>query len=230
MIINVGHYRTGTTTLTYLFDQNGYRTWGTFPDNLSNKEKALLLLDPSKVIRNLVPSVEDLANRLKEYDFAADGFFPWIIFLPAEDLEKLVALTHAKLVATTRSVDAVVKSELHHWIRHNLEEQFRSGCKELGLSPDAYNLAALLRERFLRHEQKLREFPEIVKLPLEHANSWLLRLSTLIKLSPGTKVEKMNSNPPLPLEAILLTYRLGVDANKKVFTMLDRLEDDPLMR
>ena len=144
-----------------------------------------------------------------------------------------------KFVASIRDVNSTTRSELQHWVYHDLE-------RKAGLTDsERANLEALLRKRAEDHERAIQFLcgtGMLTLLPLSNdlASQWCKPLASLIDSEKdwinALKITgRQNANPPLPIEGILLTLRLGrkEKANSAIASvekLLDELEEDSLCR
>jgi GT2 family glycosyltransferase len=138
-------------------------------------------------------------------------------------------------------MESNIQSELHHWVRRDLERRVGLTKKE------SDDLEAALCRRWTAHTKALvkrSSFLNITKLPLsDFETSWAASLSRTpvpfkhdIWQKALQEVVCANSSPPLPIEAILLTLRVGSGTQQaravqtKVETLLDSVETDHLCR
>lgn len=232
-ILNVGLYRTGSCTLANAADKVGFKVFRTFP-TLSSETLKLMLLDPSVAVQTwwLQEGKDALRDWLTGgYNFICDG---WIALLPfLSDHELLALLSFAEehgvrivFVATQRDKQALVQSELQHWVVCDLERRVNLSMRE------RCNLSEALGLRWENHQRAVRRIKYGVGiLPLSEVESWA---STLEKCSKGMNLSYLkwkdalaraglrNKNPELPVQGILLTVRLGSNA-KHVANDVQRL-------
>ncbi|CAJ1950826.1 unnamed protein product [Cylindrotheca closterium] len=244
-VVNVGHYRSGSTTLAGAATLLGLNVYRKFPD-LTQEQYQDILHDPEKAVTKYfsTPDAMDfLLGIIKEHDLVCDGWFAllahaphWLLKLEKEANQNGI---HLKFVASVRDPSATIQSELQHWVRHGLEAK-------AGLShEDREKLPLSLKIRTDKHLesiQKLKEQGKVTILPLEEADSiWPKELTKVSKLSEERWAEafktvgKKNANPPLPIEGILLTMRIGNTPQsdtmiRSVERLLDELEQDSLCR
>lgn len=172
----------------------------------------------------------------------------WVALLPflkrsaleEIELQARKASIQIKFVSTSRSVDETVKSELQHWVIHDLERQSKLSFDERCRLEDELRIRAVQHQRHVRHLCSL----ELVKLlPLSHRiqDTWPDILSTITNSSALrwsealTDVGVCNSNPSLPIAGFLVTMRLQrndrtEEATSSVKRLLDAIEKDQLCR
>jgi glycosyltransferase involved in cell wall biosynthesis len=256
-IVNLGLYRTGTTTLGKAFRSLGFKVYREWPV-LSEEQIKCFLTDPKGIVqewwvdRGGSHFVLELINT---HHLVCDGWFPLLVFLPPAEFERLRQLalkagTCLRFVVTTRETGAIVSSELHHWIRHVLE-------KEAGLADkDRTNLEETLRARSILHANAVATLTKyysdssdelrnlVNKLPLSQIDKWPKTLanlplegfhtsSNLSRVEESIKdalcaVGVQNGNPKLPVEGILVTLKLSDARGLEI--MLSSIEQDPLCR
>lgn len=248
-IVNVGHFRSGTTTLAAAAKELGLKAYRKFPD-LTPQEMKQLLHDPVAAVEDWFAKPCDGASNIiglaEKYDVICDG---WVALLPLLSLDKLQNLKHKakdrgihlSLVASTRDIGTTVQSELQHWVINDLERRSGLDARERGL------LEQDLAKRARTHRGRIDHLSQqgILKvLPLESKinEAWSKQLSNESQFSSKEwsdaigRVGKQNANPTLPIEGILLTVRLGDNENgtrKKidlVDALLDKIEEDSLCR
>ena len=247
-IVNVGLYRSGTTTLAKAASELGLKTYGRFPDLPSTQLKRILQ-NPTEAVKEWWSSegggMNDLIDLSCKFDFICDG---WVALLPFLPLSALIELDqearksniHLIFVATSRSIEDTVKSELQHWVIHDLERQ-------ADLNPDdRAKLEHSLRERARHHKEQVKGLSltgKLTILPLETkiSDTWSKKLSALCDLTTDDwskalkEVGICNANPWLPIEGILLTMRFesgqaAEDKIRSVTKLLDQIEQDRLCR
>ena len=219
-IVNVGLYRSGTTTLADAASVIGLRAYRDFP-NLSPEKLRSILQNPGEAVREWASSggIEELVRLASNHDILCDGWFALLPFLPLSMLEEIERQTRDNnvellLVATSRDANSTVSSELQHWVVHDLERQAALDSEERDV------LEKSLRERAIQHHRCIENLSNSghvkVVLPLATiGGAWADRLSTVSSFAKDTwsralkDVGIRNSNPPLPIEGILLTMRLG---------------------
>lgn len=243
-IVNVGLFRSGTTTLSEAAKRLGLTAYRKFPD-LSQEQYKQFLYDPDKVVLHWSSNsgFKEIIQRAREYDMICDGWCALLPFLPTSALDRLKreaedSGVQLEFVASTRDVESTVKSELQHWTIHDLESK-------AGLTGnERESLEHKLRERAVEHRRRVQQLfdSDIVKvLPLVGSihQTWSTTLSTASEFTRaewsdalyGTGIR--NANPPLPLEGILLTLRLGSDKEAddqiaSIDRLLERVEKDSL--
>lgn len=247
-IVNLGIYRSGTTTLAEASSELNLRAYRQFPDLDAVTLKAILLDPASSVLEwwEYQGHVE-FFNHLSMYDVLCDGWYALMIFLPQDVLRQAQSTAKSRMgldlifVCTQREfIDESVLSDLHHWVRYDLE----SRCN-LELS-ERNNLAFSLEQRALEHKARISNLRREITchvLPLNSnfppRNQWASILSRVFCGRESEwqesfdRVGKANSNPRLPVEGILLTLRVGSgeDAKSKRLSlekMFATLEKDRL--
>jgi glycosyltransferase involved in cell wall biosynthesis len=246
--VNLGLFRSGTTTLATAAESLKLLVHREFPE-LSAQDHKRFLYDPANLVSEWwfeKGGLEAMLNMIKRRHFLCDGWVAIIAFLPPEALLELkIKADGVKIVylATIRDIEETVQSELQHWTIHDLE---RKAC----LSPtEREELEQALRFRAEKHRERLVELSKqngvvhLHLLPLDEVEQWPSLLSSI----EGTgfdreqwdmalrKAGKQNANPPLPVEGILLTLRLGKGmgfqkALESVNRLLEGIEKDSLCR
>ena len=239
-IVNVGIFRSGTTTLAEAAAQLGYKIYRGFP-NLSPVLHKEILENPEVALQKWASSggIDELVHLACNHNLICDGWIALLPFLPVSDLREVkrrvkLRNTEMHFVATSRDVEDTVKSELQHWVVHDLERQ-------AGLSSEERKkLETNLRVRAYQHQQHILNLSGSVKLLPLAGNIHETWPDTLMSVSMNSaeswrnalaQVSVCNSNPSLPVEGILLTMRLGgSSAEKKVEKLLGCMEEDRLCK
>jgi glycosyltransferase involved in cell wall biosynthesis len=240
--VNLGLYRSGITTLAQAANDLNLHVSQSFPLLDSNTHQKLLE-EPRAGVHEWYNSSgqKELLKLIQNNNLICDGWVPLLAFLDNEVLESLQQMAFERDVevfffATTRDVEESVHSELHHWVRHDLER--RAGLSNLQRAA----LDDKLRKRAQMHKSRIQDLhgSGILKaiLPLDSFREWPLILSNL--LIPATsperwekafnKVGRQNSNPKAPLEGILLTMRINELSVAATKALLDDIEKDHLCR
>jgi glycosyltransferase involved in cell wall biosynthesis len=246
-IVNVGLYRSGTTTLATAAEILELKTYRKFPTLSPEKMKAVLL-EPEATIVDWFEEkdgFQEVIRMARKYDLICDGWIALLPFLEASTFERLQHMAsragvHMQFVATERNIQETVQSELQHWTVQNLEQ--KAGLNALNRS----DLATNLHKRAEEHQRKVRmlqSLGHISLLPLEKINSgdWSGTLSSIhdrSELDWSKAIETAgtcNPNPSLPVEGILLTMRIGEEREATETTacverLLDRIEEDIICR
>ena len=245
-IVNVGLFRSGTTTLAEAAKSLGMKANRKFPDLLPDQHK-LFLLNPEKVVLDwyLKDGKKEIINIAAKFDLLCDGWIALLPFLPPAMLERFQleaedSGVQFEFVASTRDVESTVKSELQHWTIHSLEHNAGLTATERG------RLEHNLRERAAKHQrrvQHLHDLGVLRLLPLTDNihNTWSKTLSLAGDFTEEDWSDALhdtgirNANPPLPVEGILLTLRLGSgkETDNKIASienLLDQIEKDSLCR
>lgn len=244
-IVNVGLFRTGTTTLATAATHAGWSCYRWFP-NLSTEDFKRFLGEPELIVVRWASSggLTELVELGLEYDLICDGWCALLPFLPLPDLDRLKQMALKRgisltFVATTRSIEEIVKSELHHWVIHNLEQRADLTDEERML------LCHDLRRRATIHHDiilKLCGLGVVRCFPLlDIYTNWAKGLSEVTNLTEGTwqqcltQAGTQNATLRLPIEGVLLTLRVGTGVNASsrtaaVSKLLDQLEQDSLCR
>ena len=161
-IVNLGHFRTGTTTLATAAEALGLRVHRKFPELASSNACRDFLVHPKETVEAWWYT-EDGATKflrtIENYDLICDGWSAMLIFLPPQDLLSLCQRAHEQnvnlvFIATMRHIEFIVPSELHHWIRHDLVQKAALSVE------DQCNLEDLLRKRAKCHYDRLISFSE----------------------------------------------------------------------
>lgn len=224
-VVNLGLYRTGTTTLAKATEMvDGFSVHREFPE-VTPETHRKMLVDPRGAIESHVEQqgLEDLLDKLQTYDFVCDGWFALLPLASNHVIDLLVTKAresgiHLVFLATSRDMESHVRSELHHWIRHDLEK------KALLSLSDRASLDSLLTRRIESHQQGLQRMQdagyEVSMLPWTPTeppqSAWPKVLAKVLPLIPEPKWQEalgeagvQNSSPVLPLQAILVTVRVG---------------------
>ncbi len=246
-IVNLGLFRSGTTTLVEAAKALGLKTFREFP-KLTCDEYKQLLIDPKRLVQEWWDTKggrEVVVMLIRNNHLICDGWIAILALLPHEELWSLQRELRrdgivVHYIATTRNVDATVKSELQHWVVHDLEQ--KSGLS----SEDRARLESYLYSRAMIHAEQIIQLTRLPGdkcciLKLERMNDWSPSLATLTSF-PSTKwyhaldaVGVSNANPQLPVEGILLTLRVGIgleaqESTLAVSKLLDSIEADSLCR
>ena len=246
-IVNLGLYRSGSTTLAEASSELNMRSHRHFPELDAETLKGMLL-DPAKYVLCWWEDQgsSELFALLEAYDVLCDGWYALMAFLPLEVLLEVQTAAKAMgldliFVCTQREhVQETVLSELHHWVRYDLESRCNLSHSERN------NLASILEKRASEHKarvSRLRQAIQCHMLSLNQnyppRNQWAAILSKVFRGRESAwqesfhRIGKANSNPPLPVEGVLLTLRVGSgeEASSKrrsVEKMLNMLEKDRL--
>jgi hypothetical protein len=236
-VVNLGLWRTGSTTLATAACSIGMKVYRDF-QTLKG-----MLLTPEETATAMVTSdgIDKVVDLFKKYDFVGDGWLPLFILLPDEKILQILAEASKRnielvFVATTRDMESNIQSELHHWVQHDLERLVELTEEE------SDDLEAALRRRWTTHKNafdKRSSFLNVTELPLsEMETSWAASLSRTPLRFPKEvwleEVGRANGSPSLPIEAILLTLRVGSGPQQahavraRVATLLDTVEMDRL--
>lgn len=85
---------------------------------------------------------------------------------------------HLVFVATVRDVDSYLKSDLHHWVRHDIEKK-----TNLTAAAERFVLKDLLRARYESHQEGMKRFSSklfpITRLDLHNQAEWVPKLSVV---------------------------------------------------
>ncbi|KAL7581040.1 hypothetical protein ACA910_005845 [Epithemia clementina (nom. ined.)] len=241
-ILNIGLYRTGSTTFASAAAKCGLGVFREFPKEAPETLQKILV-DPTQAVQSwwYCKGKHELFALVQSFDLVGDGYVSLLCFLPGSEILSFVESAGKEgikivFVATQRSVENLVESELHHWVREDLETR-------TGLSiDDRCRLEDHLRVRGELHARKLDTFPcNLTILKLEEKATWEDKLDLLfrqheeMKLVDWTKALEQaghqNKSPPPPVEGILLTMRIGQDtdeAKAKIARLLTSLTVDRL--
>lgn len=238
-MLNLGLYRTGSTSLAAAASRLGFRVFRSFPDLPSDQLKEILQ-NPAGAVMHWFDNggQEELDGLVRTYDFLGDGWISLLCFLPHDRMMELFNRSRASriqliFVATQRNETSLIESELHHWVRHDLERKCNLNFKEKA------SLEHYLRERAKQHSKALMKLPiEVTSLPLEDSSKWPSILQSLFDrhglVFNGSWKESFdqsgiqNSSPALPTEGILLTLRLDTGSVMDVGQLLDGLKEDAI--
>lgn len=219
-VVNLGLYRTGTSTLaaavSRCLDCSVHRS---FPDDLRAEQLRGMLVEPETTVREWWSDnqgEEQFMELVKSNGVVCDGWIALMVFLTHAELEAVVRASDnrhgisVQFVVTTRDVEATVKSELHHWVIHDLESK-------AGLAfQDRSKLEVMLRARWHAHSSRVDSFLKycalrqkmsitVTLLPLEKLKSWSTSLAPVLgmdEVSVRGAIEAagvQNRTPPLPI-------------------------------
>lgn len=243
-VVNVGLYRSGTTTLAEAFTKLERKSYGHFP-SLPPHRLRRILHDPQGAVQEWYSTggLNEILQLASDHHYICDGWIALLPFLKRSALEEIEIQArgvniHIKFVSTSRSVDETVKSELQHWVIHDLERQ-----SELSFD-EKCNLEDDLRHRAIQHQRHVRDLCSlsfVTLLPLSNniQDIWSDILSTVTEFSSDSWATALNdvgicnSNPSLPIAGILLTMRLQCSTNEEVAIssikkLLGEIEKDQL--
>lgn len=242
-IVNVGLFKTGTTTLSEIMRDLGLRVFKDFDPSCADVHRGMLF-NPAQEVENKIVNDPDYFMQCITHDFVSDG---WFALLPLSSLavKRFAEIAHQAnvqliFVVTERELNSYIKSELHHWVRNDLE-------KKADLKADEKSkLEVLLKTRYHLHRNGViklsSEFKETQILRLEqiHTRSWGRQMQKICShfTSSGFEkalhqVGKRNSSPDLPIEALLITMRITKDFDeilRNINGLLDDIELDLMVR
>ncbi len=237
-ILNMGLYKTGTTTLAKAAQSLSMKVHDQFPSNIPPDILKAILLDPSKAIDDhLAKNLNSLVSCVVLHEFVSDG---WFSLLPLASKDMIEALreesskkgVQLQFVATQRDVESYLKSELHHWVRHDIEKKTNL------LLGERFALQDLLRKRYQSHQEGLERLSEsvhITRLDLFNQGDWVAKLSLVepkYAWNKGLEIAgTQNSAPDLPIQAILVTMRMVQTFDKSlqdITLLLNSIEMDSL--
>ena len=117
-IVNVGLYRTGTTTLAEASKSLELRAYREFPA-LSKEQLKMILTDPGKAVLGWVNNggLDELVQVARTHDLICDGWVPLLPLLPELELKSFVQKANQvdiQVIATTRNIESMMSSELQH--------------------------------------------------------------------------------------------------------------------
>ena len=137
-VVNIGLYRSGTTTLAEAFTKLELRAASHFPSLPSHHLKKILH-DPQGAVKEWYSTggLKQILKLASEHAYLCDGWVALLPFLKHAALEEIEmqareASIQIKFVSTSRNVDETVKSELQHWVIHDLERQSELSFDERG--------------------------------------------------------------------------------------------------
>ncbi len=238
-IVNLGLYRTGTTTLAEAARHLQFNVYRQFPLLPCNTLKVFLSESLDEIDKLLNAQMDHLVDIVSTNDFVCDGFFPLFALASPKYIElfKIKAKergVHLTFIATQRiDFDSYLRSELHHWVLNDLE-------RRTNLGDDRSNLERLLKSRYDRHKVGITNIKDPAISILELNNIGLKWANVLSQISRPSefewskallKVGKQNSSPGLPLQAILLTMRVVHNFDHKlkgIEFLLEDIESDHL--
>ena len=242
-IINVGLFRSGTTFLAEGAKELGLQASDVFPP-LSDDDFNGFLHKPKKLVRDWYSTngLKKILDIILKNDIICDGWFALLPFLPSSELEiiKQKALENrikVEFVATSRDVKCAVTSELQHWVIHDLEQKAKLTDKQ------RENLEKSIFRRLVHHDSEIKYLEEkgiLSRLQLRDRSKWsreLSLISTFDETSWSEAFQKtgiQNANPVLPIEGVLLTFRLGnsIEESKNkvssIEALLNQIEEDSI--
>ena len=252
-IVNVGLYRTGTTTLATALEQLGMRSERAYKDieNAPPHLQKLMLTDPAQAIQEWYHTQggqDRLIELCQANGYLCDGFLPLLPFLGATALHSIKTRLaqdqpgiDLKFICTQREVSSLVESELFHWAQHDLEQRVGLVSRE-----EKAALADWLTQRAEDHRNLIQggELDGLVEviLPLKGdiGETWPVRLQGLT-IPPSIQEKDMrfalnavghqNQGPSEePLAGILLTMRFDDKSQETIHSLLESLEMDPTFR
>jgi hypothetical protein len=179
VLLNVGHWRTGSTTLAEAARSAGLRAHREFPNTLTAKVHRQLLVDSLTAVRtwwHQQGGKDELVGLVREFDYVGDGWVPLLPFLGAAELAEWVERVRerermeVRFVATIRPVPGLLRSELQHWVECDLE-------KVAGLDfEDRCHLESHLLHRATEHEAMMRSLDcggvPVLRLGLDKISDW----------------------------------------------------------
>ena len=154
-IVNVGHFRSGTTTLAGAAMSLGLRAYCEFPDLPQDQLKAFLQHPEMAVLDwSSNHGIQDIISIGAKHDIICDGWIALLPFLPLDVLKHLKqegkdSGIHFEFVATKREVASTLKSKLQHWMVHDLERKAGVTASEREHLEDS------LCERAVKYEQRV---------------------------------------------------------------------------
>ena len=214
MFINLGLYRTGTTSLAALFEGEGVALRDLAAvDDLSDAEFQQILVDPASFVR------ERWSAGLREQIFAVlntgaalicDGIFPLLAFHPSA-LADLEASFDISRLCTHRAVPDLVDSNSSTGSRLTSRSDSRTHSAPL---------SRLLEMRARAHASEVSKLANVITpLPLESAHEWPTVLNCAEKPMPWMNACTFK----LPLLGVLLTFRhKDFEAVKQLVLQLKR--------
>lgn len=240
-VVNVGLYRSGTTTLAEAFTKLELKAYGYFPSLPPHRLKKILQ-DPQGAVQEWYSTVglNEILRLVSDHHYICDGWIALLPFLKRSALEEIEmqardASVLIKFVSTSRSVDETVKSELQHWVVHDLERLSDLSFDEKCMLEDD------LRRRAIQHQRHVRDlctsnFVTLLPLSSNVPDTWPAILPTATDSSAVSwskalsDVGVCNSNPSLPIAGILVTMRLQCSekATSSIKRLLDEIEKDQL--
>ena len=237
-VVNLGLYRSGTTTLAAAAEKLGWKTYREFPKDLSVAVLQRFLFEPKRVVIDWWhrSGSEEVLQLVQDYNLLCDGWIALMAFLPWHELRKLQTRASqvgvkVSFVATYRNTAATVLSELQHWVVHDLERS-----TELDQC-DRRLLEESLRKRVDQHHYDVRGLNAlpVTILSTDHVDDWPGSLSTIAFDNSSWRaallhVGVQNANPPLPVQGVLLTLRVEAGAIERVNRLLNGIEQDVLCR
>ena len=246
-VVNIGLYRSGTTTLANAFTEFELKVYSRFP-SLPPHHLKKILHDPQAAVQEWYSNVglKEILNLASTHAYICDGWVALLPFLKRSALEEIElqareASIQIKFVSTSRSVDGTVKSELLHWVIHDLERQSELSFEERCRLEDDLHIRAIQHHRHVSH---LCSVGLVQLLPLSNRiqDTWPSTLSAATNSSAVSwskalaDVGVCNSNHSLPIAGILVTMRLRPDDNRteeatsSIKRLLDEIEKDQLCR
>lgn len=243
-VVNLGLYRSGTTTLAEAFTKLELKAYSHFPSLPPHRLKRILQ-DPQGAVQEWYSTVglNEILQLARDHHYICDGWIALLPFLKRSALEEIEmqardANVQIKFVSTSRSVDETVKSELQHWVIHDLERQSELSFEERS------KLENDLRHRAIQHQRHVRDLCSVIfvtLLPLSNniQDVWSHILPAATDASAVSWAKALNdvgicnANPSLPIAGILVTMRLQCrtreeGATSSIKKLLDGIEKDQL--
>lgn len=195
-VLNLGLYRTGSTTFATASEKFGWKVDRTFPhQGLNEKTLRQFLVEPKVVIHQWwfhQNGKEHLMKRISDEknDLLGDGYIPLLCFLPSKEIINFVKEVKSKydidiiFLATTRNVNDLILSELHHWVRHDIERKAGLLKGQGQAVNDRTLLEHYLEQRAVKHRHQIFDQPDddddyadtfpfnVTELRLEEIQDW----------------------------------------------------------
>jgi hypothetical protein len=156
-VVNLGLYQTGTTRFATAAELLGLAVDRAFPE-LNKNSLAEMLKSLEAAVRKWFHTEgggDELLEKSRKNVLIKDGWIALLAFLSPsilldlQDRTREVGVDIQFVVLVRMNTKAIVISELHHWVHHNLE------CKT-GLSDEeCAKLEALLHKQATIHREKL---------------------------------------------------------------------------
>lgn len=164
--VNIGLYRSGTTTLAEAAKRLGMNVHRKYPI-LSPEYHLSLIENPQQIVLEWYSKegLKELVHVVSHNDFVCDGWFALLPLLPEIEFDRfkkeaMLLGTHVVFIATKRDIIPAVISELQHWTIHGLEEKANLTVKQSKM------LECNIKKRAEDHGQNVQLLHEKGKLKI----------------------------------------------------------------
>eukprot|EP00577_Skeletonema_sp_RCC1716_P026569 CAMPEP_0113427614 /NCGR_PEP_ID=MMETSP0013_2-20120614/31403_1 /TAXON_ID=2843 ORGANISM="Skeletonema costatum, Strain 1716" /NCGR_SAMPLE_ID=MMETSP0013_2 /ASSEMBLY_ACC=CAM_ASM_000158 /LENGTH=196 /DNA_ID=CAMNT_0000316067 /DNA_START=1103 /DNA_END=1690 /DNA_ORIENTATION=- /assembly_acc=CAM_ASM_000158 len=151
-VVNIGLY-----SLAEAFSKLDLKAYSHFP-SLPPDHLKKILQDPQAAVQDWYSTVglNEILKLVSEHAYICDGWVALLPFLNRSALEEIelqarAASIQIKFVSTSRSVDETVKSELQHWVIHDLERQSELSFDERCRLEDDLRIRAIQHQCLVKY-------------------------------------------------------------------------------